>query len=67
MAKKKRKKALTGILSKHRRGFGFVTCDGLEQDVFISADSMDGAMNGDEVEMDLIPRHLWRESPGGYR
>ena len=65
MAKKKRKKALTGVLSKHKRGFGFVTCDELEQDVFIAAESMNGAMNGDEVEIDLIPRHLWRESPEG--
>ena len=40
MAKKKRKKALTGVLSKHKRGFGFVTCDELEQDVFIAAESM---------------------------
>ncbi len=65
MAKKKKRKNLTGILSKHRRGFGFVTCEGLEKDVFISADSMGGAMNGDKVEVDLIPEYFWRDSPEG--
>lgn len=65
MAKKKKRKNLTGILSKHRRGFGFVKCEGLEKDVFISADSMGGAMNGDEVEVDLIPEYFWRDSPEG--
>ena len=24
---------------------------------------MHGAMNGDEVEIDLIPEYLWRDSP----
>ena len=65
MAKKKKRKILAGTLSKHRRGFGFVTCEDLEKDIFISAESMNGAMNGDMVEVDLIPEHLWRESPEG--
>lgn len=62
---KKRKKgqALTGTLSRHRKGFGFVMCDDLEQDVFIAPDSMGTAMDGDEVEIDLIPEYLWRNSP----
>ncbi len=63
MAKKKKKHTYTGILSKHRRGFGFVTCDEIEDDVFIAANSMHGAMNGDEVEIDMIPEYLWRDSP----
>lgn len=65
MGKVKRRKVLTGILSKHRQGFGFVKCDELEKDIFISAGSMKGAMNGDEVEVDLIPEYLWKNSPEG--
>ena len=47
MAKKKKRHTYTGILSKHRKGFGFVACDEIEDDVFIAASSMHGAMNGD--------------------
>lgn len=65
MAKKKKRKMHTGILSKHPRGFGFVTCEDIEKDVFIAAGSMGGAMNGDEVEVDLIPEYLWKQSPEG--
>lgn len=65
MAKNKRRKIHIGILEKNRRGFGFVKCDELEKDIFISAASMNGAMNGDEVEVDLIPEHLWKDSPEG--
>ncbi len=52
-------------MKKHRRGFGFVTCENMEKDIFISPDSMAGAMNGDEVEIDLIPEYLWQDSPEG--
>ncbi len=52
-------------MKKHRRGFGFVTCENMEKDIFISPDSMGGAMNGDEVEIDLIPEYLWQDSPEG--
>lgn len=55
----------TGILIKHRRGFGFVACDEMEDDIFIAKEAMGGAMDGDEVEVDLIPDYLWRESPEG--
>ena len=63
MIKKNKRNVLTGVLSKHRKGFGFVACDEIEQDVFIAPDSMGNAMDGDEVEIDLIPDHLWRNSP----
>lgn len=65
MAKKKKRHVYTGILSKHRKGFGFVSCEEIEDDIFVSAASMGGAMNGDEVEIDLIPDYLWRQSPEG--
>ena len=50
---------------KHKRGFGFVECEELEKDIFISPESMGGAMDGDEVEVDLIPDYLWGSSPEG--
>lgn len=65
MAKKKKRHVYTGTLTKHKRGFGFVSCDEINEDVFISAASMKGAMNGDEVEIDLIPDYLWKQSPEG--
>lgn len=65
MAKKAKRIIIKGILTKHRKGFGFVTSDDCKQDIFISAGSMNGAMNGDEVEVDLIPEFFWRESPEG--
>ena len=60
---KKRRHILTGVLSKHRKGFGFVACEEIDQDIFIAPDSMGSAMDGDEVEIDLIPEYLWRNSP----
>ena len=33
------------------RGFGFVTVEGESEDIFISEDDMNGAMQGDEVEV----------------
>lgn len=65
MARKHKRTVIQGILNKHRRGFGFVISDSIDEDIFISASSINGAMNGDEVEVDLIPDYLWRESPEG--
>lgn len=65
MAKKRKTRILTGELMKHRRGFGFVKCEEMERDIFIAAGSMAGAMDGDIVEVDLIPEYLWGQSPEG--
>lgn len=65
MGKKKKRALYRGILDKNRKGFGFVTCEGLDSDVFIAASCMNGAMNGDEVEVDLVPEYLWKDSPEG--
>ena len=43
--------ALVGIFSGHAKGFGFVTIEGREQDVFIPADKTKGAMDGDKVQI----------------
>lgn len=70
MSRKNRKKqrpAVTGILSKHKKGYGFVIPDegSFDRDIFISPSDMNGAMEGDRVEVDLIPEYLWEQSPQG--
>lgn len=67
MKKKNKRKVITGTVSKHKKGFGFVTPEEKEdqQDIYVSARSMGGAMNGDTVEVDLIPEYLWGSSKEG--
>ena len=63
-----------GTLRKHKKGFGFVilekpdTDDYNEEeykDIFIGKDYMKGAMNGDIVQVDMLPEYLWDRSPEG--
>ena len=42
--------ARVGIFTGNARGFGFVTVEGQEQDIFIPAEKTAGAMNGDKVQ-----------------
>lgn len=52
----KKVKIVEGVLSKHKKGFGFVIPESdTEGDIFISPSSMGGAMNGDTVEVRLLP------------
>lgn len=43
--------ARMGIFTGHARGFGFVTVEGQEEDIFIPAEKTGGAMNGDRVQV----------------
>ena len=43
--------AVQGIFSGHPRGFGFVTVEGREQDIFIPEDKTGGALHGDRVQI----------------
>ena len=43
--------ALAGTFSGHAKGFGFVTIEGREQDVFIPADMTKGSMDGYMVQI----------------
>ncbi len=43
--------ARVGIFTGHARGFGFVTVEGQEKDIFIPAEKTGGAMNGDRVQV----------------
>ncbi len=48
-----RESALVGVFAGHARGFGFVTVEGLEQDVFIPAERTAGAMDKDRVQISV--------------
>ena len=43
--------ALVGTFTGHAKGFGFVTVEGREDDVFIPAERTRGAMHGDKVQL----------------
>ena len=66
MSKKNKRKSeiYTGIIEKHARGFGFVRQED-EEDIFVGPSNMGGAMNGDLVEVDLLPPYLWNKSKEG--
>lgn len=57
--------ARTGIFTGHVRGFGFVSIEGEEQDVFIPAGKTAGAMDQDEVQ--VVVEDSWgdRRRPEG--
>ena len=66
MSKKNKRKSevYTGTIEKHARGFGFVRQEDNE-DIFVGPSNMGGAMNGDLVEVDLLPPYLWNKSKEG--
>ncbi len=54
--KKRKEEMLKGVLSKHKKGFGFVIPEtGEGGDVFIAPGGINGAMNGDAVIVRLLP------------
>ncbi len=54
--KKRKEELISGILSKHKKGFGFVIPETDQGgDVFISPNSINDAMNGDSVVVRLLP------------
>ena len=46
-------KFLTGIFTAHQRGFGFVTVEGEDEDIFIPAAQTNGALHMDTVQITL--------------
>ena len=52
--KKAEPDTFTGKFCGSTRGFGFVTVEGMEQDVFIPADETKGAFHGDTVLIQLV-------------
>ncbi|MBO7170739.1 MAG: VacB/RNase II family 3'-5' exoribonuclease, partial [Clostridia bacterium] len=49
----------TGLFFATRQGFGFVTVEGMDEDIFIPASHTGGALHGDKVEIRV------RSLPGG--
>ena len=53
---KRKEEIIVGILSKHKKGFGFVIPENSQDgDVFISPPAINGAMNGDSVSVKILP------------
>lgn len=48
---KSKGKFLTGVFTAHPKGFGFVTVDGMDADLYISEDDVHGAMHQDVVQV----------------
>ncbi len=53
--------SIVGVFTAHERGFGFVTVEGRDEDIFISADYINGAFQGDSVEVSLLKENSGRE------
>ncbi len=45
-----------GVLRANKKGFGFVVVDNLKEDVYISADDMNGAINDDVVLVEITSK-----------
>ena len=57
-------KQLVGIFTAHQKGFGFVSIEGEEEDIFIPADDVNGAMHQDTVEVSISPVVTGRRREG---
>lgn len=63
-----------GVITKFRQGFGFIEPDEEsrkslnaylgddDRDVYVASSDMNGAMDGDKVEAEILPQYLWRGS-----
>lgn len=57
-------KNVTGVFTAHQRGFGFVTIDGENEDIFIPGDKVNGAMHMDTVEIAVLPTTSGKRKEG---
>lgn len=55
---------LTGEFCGHPKGFGFVTVEDLDQDIFIPEDKTGGALHGDKVQIVLEAEKKGRRAEG---
>ncbi len=56
--------ALAGVFCSHPRGFGFVSVEGDEEDIFISSDNVNGALHQDTVQVELLTKSSGRRKEG---
>ena len=52
--KDKKKQKIEGVFRANEKGFGFVEIENQEQDLFIPAKNVNGALNGDTVRVSII-------------
>lgn len=57
-------KNVTGVFTAHQRGFGFVTIEGENEDIFIPGDKVNGAMHMDTVEITVLPTTSGKRKEG---
>ena len=61
-------KLIIGTMQKHKKGFGFVITEEEDgADIFVPWSAMNGAMNGDRVEVSLFPESPWKSAKEGAR
>ena len=64
MRKNKREQIFTGRFDSNARGFGFVTVEGFERDLFIPQGCTGGAVYGDTVEVRITKGSLYESGYG---
>ncbi len=52
---KRKKQKYEGVFTSNPRGFGFVTVEGFEEDFYVPAKCVNGAIHGDTVKVELLP------------
>ena len=57
-------KFMTGTFTAHPRGFGFVTVEGEEEDIFIPDEQVNGAMHMDTVQVTVSPTQRGKRREG---
>ena len=57
-------KTVEGTFTAHPKGFGFVTVEGEDEDIFIPADKVHGAMHMDRVQIAIAPKTTGRRKEG---
>ncbi len=57
-------KFVTGTFTAHPRGFGFVTVEGEDEDIFIPDEQVNGAMHMDTVQVTVSPTQRGKRKEG---
>lgn len=61
---KSEKKFETGIFTSHPKGYGFVTVEGQQEDIFIPTEQVNGAMHMDTVQIVISPTTSGKRKEG---
>ncbi len=56
--------AHTGTVDTTRKGSAYIICNDLEEDIFVSAKNLKGALKGDKVEVERFVSGRWRRPEG---